>query len=304
MSSLLPIPDLSAAFGNAPAAAAASPTIYSSPKHPKAHKSESSPIRPKRYSVIPGTPLTKKSRVGHKLQSPQKILFKGEIRTVTICEFDRHLTFHSIPDSTAYKLTGKKLTIIKQTGKKTCGATCAMMLAIDQLAKKTKAAAAPVSEKADTPPAANSASEEKELFSESFFTWFHSSSLTYGPDLITHLQREGFDPVLITFSKTDPSSKTAKDRETIHFENGHDIIKALSQKILENGNSIIIAIFHPVISAHWIIVDNISLDQDGEPKFCNIRDPFTGKAYEMPIEDLSRLINDGCNNIEAVYLQN
>ena len=288
MSVKRPVPDLS--FFAIPAHHQEQPHTSA----PAASANAYSPQRTKTYHIVPATPGAKRRRAS---SDRIQFLFTGAIASES-SPFQSFLRTHSI-QSSQYENSGRTYTIVKQTGTKTCGASCSMMLALDVIAKRH----------VDQAPASAEGQPSAELFTEDFIRWFHGSGLTKGPDLIFQLKREGFSPVLLTISKNKSEYEISEidyteraEGETQSYKTVENPVAFLSRKLRETNNSIIVSISHRIIAGHWIILDQIS--QINKDEFAFIRDPFTGKAYKITTAELSQCINDGCSSFEAVYLRN
>jgi len=260
---------------------------YNSPERRRLPNSPSTPNKV-RHIAMPPTPPKRNRQVKRVLfpvensQVVDRPLFSNLINVYGWSEYKKALDEHYI-DSKTYFAPGKNLTVIKQKGKKSCGATCALMLALDQKTNFTTQ---------DLP------------VSDNFIEWFYSCNLTRADVLKDKLEKENFNPKILNFIKNKNQSEKNQDEtiETKYFDDGFSILKDIKEIIDRTNNSVIIAIDHPELEAHWIIIDYVDV---AEAKIY-LRDPFSGNAYCSELNEIARYIynpEDGCIKIEGFYLQ-
>ena len=199
--------------------------------------------------------------------------------------------------SKAFHLNDRILTIIKQkVSYASCGQTCALMLALDHLHRK------------------GLSNLNKMHISDAFMKWVMGKNLTNEKALALRLNEEGFTPIILYFKKKlneDKKiceSKTLQIREnsiesrTIYFKSAYDILFKI-QKILKENKykfSICLSVDHPKLCNHRIIIDEIKNNK------VYIREPYSGKAYKVPINEIAKQIyddKDGCDLITGIYIK-
>ena len=257
-------------------------------------------------------PAPRKPRVVKENIIIKKDLFSISIDSTTDSPLASSLSRQGILTTAYTAPSGINYTIVEQKGKKTCGQTCAMMLAIDkkeqinnsQADLASSAAAAPVDIKL-TPG----------TFSDDFIRWFNHGATTKAEDLADKLGEEGFFSQKVCFFDSIESFNINEGyTNEIFYNDPINIIRFIEKTIRETGNSFIIAIDHKDIGGHWVIIDEISADENHNP-FVYIRDPYTAKAYKVPVDEFAKSIYDNnplleaynsnrCEKIEGLYLGN
>lgn len=253
------------------------PTSPHSPQTPPSKKQErnasvTTPPRTK-YIAMPSTPAAKKTFSRIHTQKPlfqddlQKIIFKNPINSHQDDQFSNIDNPTGFLFNTVYKNNGHTYTIVQQISKKDCGAAAFLMLFTDLMRLD----------------------ENKLNFSDPIWKWATSCSLINAASLL-----EKCNPFLknSSYQLERKIFRIEGDDENAIIASSKEVIIDEIQSILKTSKfSVILSITHPEIKGHWIVVDSI----DREKNEIYIRDPFSGKAYLLTFDELSRSIEKHAN---------
>jgi len=218
-----------------------------------------------------------------KKEKPQNSPYQKEISSDKKIESPPIITnLNSSLQINCYLLDGRILPIIKQKQKKSCGASCALMLALDHCLQHP----------------------ESKLPSENFLKWVEYGNLTKAYELAKKLNEENFPSFVLYFFHESTKPKIPKEKtqesykiEAIPFIDGSSILDRIGKIIQEKNISVAIAIDHPALGGHRIIIDKI------EDNKVYLREPYSGKAYIESIHEIARQIFD-CEIILGLYIDN
>ncbi len=168
---------------------------------------------------------------------------------------------------------GPNIAVIQQPvpEKPTCGPGCVLMIGLTHM--------------------------EKLIGSDKFWGWYSTTRLSNGESLLKGLRHLEIHAKVCKM--TDASMPVQSDSENPDIERKFLDPKAavpfVRETIQTTGNPVILAITHPIVKGHWIIVDGF------QNECALIRDPYTGRAFAVPVETLSKWLLEKDRVQEMVY---
>jgi len=157
-----------------------------------------------------------------------------------------------------YKLpSGQIVPVIQQPiqEKPTCGPGCVLMLALSAM--------------------------ENLIHSDDFWSWYGGTRLANSTSLINAFRLLSIEAKICRLTS---ASKAPNLDDSINHKilDPKDAVATVKDAIHNTRNPVILAITHPILKGHWIIVDGF------ENGCAFIRDPFTAMAFALPEETLSK----------------
>ena len=169
--------------------------------------------------------------------------------------------------------TGKIVAAVQQPiqEKPTCGPGCVLMLGLGNI--------------------------EQMIGSDDFWTWYSGTRLANGESIATALRHLSIPATICRLTRCSANISPDLDNPLIEYQKlePKEAVAFVKKVIEMTGKPVILAITHPILKGHWIIVDGF---QNGS---VYIRDPYTRTAFALPEETLSKWLLEKDPIQEMVY---
>jgi hypothetical protein len=222
-----------------------------------------------RVCVIPPTPMKPTAFKKPKFDNPALTAksFGTELPIVESNFIETLQEMTGLPlNGRMYELpSGELIAAVQQPleEKPTCGPGCVLMIALQNMEK---------------------------LNNDLFWSWYGSTRLANATSLLN-----GFKALAIP-AKICRLTRSELDSSVEHkVVDSAGAIAHLKETIQMTNQPVIVAITHPVLMGHWIIIDGF----DNVCAF--IRDPYTGKAFALPEATLSKWLLEKESIQDMVY---
>jgi len=116
-----------------------------------------------------------------------------------------------------------------------------------------------------------------------FLNWYTTASLTRAKDIVQQLAILGKKGEWITF-RTDKQSDAEKNQTFIDVKDAKATVEKIKEQLDTPEKTIILAITHERLDGHWVVLNQMNSDQ------FLLRDPYSGKGFNVKGEDLEPLI--------------
>jgi len=263
--------------------------------------SPNTPKRPNNSEAVPGTPTgsyhsprsAQSPRTPTAVTVPVMPQLKGKTRSTSNTPENVEQSFGTLlpiseqPSNLMQSLRNKKGifgnsyqlpsgqvvdTIAQPTKGPTCGPGCVLMIGLKNL--------------------------EKMVNSQEFWNWYGETGLSKGECLLNAFKHIDIPARVCKMTRQQDAmnhTDLLKDPFDRKILDEKQAVAYVEEKIAETGNPVILAIAHPHIKGHWIIVDGF----DKNNAF--IRDPYTGKAFALERQTLSKWLLEKDPVQEMVY---
>jgi hypothetical protein len=174
----------------------------------------------------------------------------------------------------SYQLPSSKIVdaIAQPTKGPTCGPGCALMIGLKNINKMVN--------------------------NHEFWNWYAGTGLSKGECLLNAFKHIDIPARVCKMTRQQDAvnhTDLLKDPFERKILDEKKAVAFVEKTITKTGNPVILAIAHPTIKGHWIIVDGF----DKNDAF--IRDPYTGKAFALPKKTLSKWLLEKDPVQEMVY---
>lgn len=141
-------------------------------------------------------------------------------------------------------------------------------------------------------------SEQLDLIPDPFWDWYKQSELSSASTLVSKLLflQKKPDPQWIKFNKT-ASEEALNDRytEILAIDGSAAVVEM--KKILKNPqDTLILAITHPELEGHWIVVNQLEDDS------FLVRDPYSGRGFILNGEKLASYVLKEVETENCIYI--
>ncbi len=234
----------------------------------------------RRVHIIPPTPRKKRPNNGPARESNTPALAAKSFGTempLAIIDQDpiddlRHLTGLPMIGNVYQLPSNKPIIAIQQPiqEKPTCGPGCVLMIASDHI--------------------------EKLKQNDNFWNWYGSTRLANASSLLNGFRFLGI-PAKICKLTCMPPNLHLESNPSIEFKHLNPLhaVDHIKETVRATNRPVILAITHPLLMGHWIIVDGFENGQAW------VRDPYTGKAFALPEATLSKWLLEKDPVQEMIY---
>jgi hypothetical protein len=123
---------------------------------------------------------------------------------------------------------------------------------------------------------------ENLIHSDDFWSWYGGTRLANSTSLINAFRLLSIEAKICRLTS---ASKAPNLDDSINHKilDPKDAVATVKDAIHNTRNPVILAITHPILKGHWIIVDGF------ENGCAFIRDPFTAMAFALPEENTFKM---------------